>query len=29
MLDLGSDVKILPKNTWEALGKPQLTYSPI
>jgi hypothetical protein len=29
MLDLGSDVNILPKNTWEALGKPQLTYSPI
>jgi hypothetical protein len=29
MLDLGSDVKILPKNTWEALGKPRLTYSPI
>ena len=29
MLDLGSNVNILPKNTWEALGKPQLTYSPI
>jgi hypothetical protein len=29
MLDLGSDVNILPKKTWEALGKPQLTYSPI
>ena len=29
MLDLGSDVNILPKITWEALGKPQLTYSPI
>jgi hypothetical protein len=29
MLDLGYDVNILPKNTWEALGKPQLTYSPI
>jgi hypothetical protein len=29
MLDLGSDVNILPKNTWEALGKPQLVYSPI
>jgi hypothetical protein len=27
MLDLGSDVNILPKNTWEALGKLQLTYS--
>jgi hypothetical protein len=29
MLDIGSDVNILPKNTWEALGKPHLTYSPI
>jgi len=29
MLDLGSKVNILPKNTWEALGKPQLVYSPI
>ena len=29
MLDLGSDVNILPKKTWEALGKPQFTYSPI
>jgi hypothetical protein len=29
MLDLGSDVKILPKKTWEALGKPRLTYFPI
>jgi hypothetical protein len=29
MLDLGSDVNILPKKTWEALGKPRLTYSPI
>jgi hypothetical protein len=29
MLDLGSDVNILPKKTWEALGKPQLKYSPI
>jgi hypothetical protein len=29
MLDLGSDVNILPKKTWEALGKPQLVYSPI
>jgi hypothetical protein len=29
MLDLGSDVNILPKKTWEDLGKPQLTYSPI
>jgi hypothetical protein len=29
MLDLRSDVNILPKKTWEALGKPRLTYSPI
>jgi len=29
MLDLGSDVNILAKNTWEALEKPKLTYSPI
>jgi hypothetical protein len=29
MLDLGSYVNILPKNTYEALGKPRLTYSPI
>jgi hypothetical protein len=29
MLYLGYDFKILPKKTWEALGKPQLTYFPI
>jgi hypothetical protein len=29
MLDLGSDVNILPEKTCEALGKPRLTYSPI
>ena len=29
MLDLGSDVNILPRKTWEALGWPRLTYSPI
>jgi hypothetical protein len=29
MLDLGSDVNILSKKIWEALGKPKLTYSPI
>lgn len=28
MLDLGSDVNILPRETWEALGKPQFTFSP-
>jgi hypothetical protein len=29
MLDIGYDVNILPKKTWDTLGKPQLTYSPI
>jgi hypothetical protein len=29
MLDIEYDVNILPKKTWEALGKPQLIYSPI
>lgn len=29
MLDLGSDVNILPKKTWESMGKPKLVYSPI
>jgi hypothetical protein len=29
MLDLGYYFNILPKNNWEALGKPQLTLSPI
>ena len=29
MLDLGSDVNILPRKTWEALGRPWLAYSPI
>jgi hypothetical protein len=29
MLDLGSDVNIIPKNTWEDIGKSQLVYSPI
>jgi len=29
MLDLGSDVNILHKKTWEALGKLHLVYSPI
>jgi len=29
MLDIGSDVNILPKKTWEEMGKPQLKYSPI
>ena len=29
MLDLGSDVNILQRKTWEALRKPRLAYSPI
>ena len=29
MLDLGFDINILPKKTWEAMGKPKLVYSPI
>lgn len=29
MLDLGSNVNILPRKTWEAMGKPPLKYSSI
>lgn len=29
MLDLGSDVNILPNKSWEAMVKPKLVYSPI
>jgi hypothetical protein len=29
MLDLGSNVNFLPKNTWEMMGKPKLIWSPI
>jgi hypothetical protein len=29
MLDLGSNVKILPKKSWELMGKPNLVWSPI
>ena len=29
ILDLGSDVNILPKNSWEQMGKPKLVWSPI
>lgn len=28
-LYLGSNVNILPKKSWEAMGKPKLAYSPI
>jgi hypothetical protein len=29
ILDLGSDVNMLPKKTWEMMGKPKLVWSPI
>jgi hypothetical protein len=29
ILDLGSDVNVLPKQTWEMMGKPELVWSPI
>jgi hypothetical protein len=29
MLDLGSDVNILSKKSWELIGKPSLVWSPI
>ena len=29
MLDLGLYLNILPRKKWEAMGKPQLKYSPI
>lgn len=29
MLDFRSDVHILPKKSWEAMGKPKPVYSPI
>jgi len=29
MLDLCSDVNILPKNSWELMGKQNLVWSPI
>jgi hypothetical protein len=29
VLDLGYEVNVLPKKTWEAMGEPQLAYSPI
>lgn len=29
ILDLGSDVNVLPKKTWECMGKPTLQWSPI
>jgi hypothetical protein len=29
MSNLGSDVNILPKKSWELMGKPNLVWSPI
>jgi hypothetical protein len=29
ILDLGSDVNVLPSKTWETMGKPKLIWSPI
>ena len=29
ILDLGSDVNVLTKQTWEQMGKPTLAWSPI
>lgn len=29
MLDLGSNVHILPNKSWESMGRPRLVYSPI
>jgi hypothetical protein len=29
MLDLRSNINILPKETWEAMGKPKLVYFPL
>jgi hypothetical protein len=29
ILDLGSDVNVIPKKTWEMMGKPKLACSPI
>jgi hypothetical protein len=29
ILDLGSEVNVLPKKTWECMGEPTMGYSPI
>ena len=29
ILDLGYEVNVLPKKTWECMGEPTLGYSPI
>jgi len=29
ILDLGSNINVLPKHTWEMMGEPNLVWSPI
>ena len=29
VLDLGSEINVMTKQTWELMGKPKLIYSPI
>lgn len=29
MIDLGSYVNVMPRKTWEAMGRPKLVWSPI
>jgi hypothetical protein len=29
ILDLGSEVNVLPKKTWQCMGEPTLVYSPV
>jgi hypothetical protein len=29
ILDLGSEVNVLPKKTWQCMGEPMLGYSPV
>jgi hypothetical protein len=29
ILDIGSEVNVLPKNTWQCMGEPTIGYSPI
>jgi hypothetical protein len=29
LLDLGSEVNVLPRKTWQCMGEPTLGYSPI
>jgi len=29
VIDMGSDVNVIPKRTWEMMGKPKLVLSPV